>query len=684
MQANEIEVLAPGTSTTIQDYPGRPGLWAVGVPPSGPMDALSFRLGNRLLGNGEGAAGLEITLRGPTLRFRDTVVVCLTGADLAATVDGVEVRTWAPFRVQSGATLDLRPAVGRAGLRSYLLARGGIDVPAYLGSRSTFTLGGFGGHLGRPLTKGDVLPLGLDRGVRRPPGPRLPASLVPRIGRSWQIGVLYGPHAAPDYFTKGDIDALFAASWEVHPNSARTGVRLVGPKPSWARLDGGEAGLHPSNIHDNAYAVGSVNFTGDMPVILGPDGPSLGGFVCPAVVAKAQLWKLGQLAPRDRVRLVPLSHAATTEAERVQELTVKRALPPKRSAVRPLIPRRLSDPVLARTEVAGGVQVTIRPSGDHHLLVEFGPNVLDLNLRFHVFSLQSRLEADRHPGVIDLTPGIRSLQIHFDPKVVTRDRLHAHLNAALEDLPAVDDIRVPTRIVHLPLSWDDAAVHETIRRYMSGVRPDAPWCPSNIEFIRRMNGLESVESVKDIVFSASYLVMGLGDVYLGAPVATPLDPRHRLVTTKYNPARTWTPANVVGIGGAYLCVYGMEGPGGYQLFGRTLQMWNDRPTDDFEGGKPWLLRFFDQLRFFPVSHDELSSIREDFPRGRYRLRVESDTFDMKAYREFLGSIEGETSTFRERQRTAFDAERTRWRASGELDASAAMPPGAKADAPHGA
>jgi urea carboxylase len=111
--------------------------------------------------------------------------------------------------------------------------------------------------------------------------------------------------------------------------------------------------------------------------------------------------------------------------------------------------------------------------------------------------------------------------------------------------------------------------------------------------------------------------MGLGDVYLGAPVATPVDPRHRLVTTKYNPARTWTPPNVVGIGGAYMCIYGMEDPGGYQLFGRTIQVWNTwRQTDAFTEGKPWLLRFFDQIRFFPVSAEELTEWRRDFPLGR--------------------------------------------------------------------
>ena len=121
--------------------------------------------------------------------------------------------------------------------------------------------------------------------------------------------------------------------------------------------------------------------------------------------------------------------------------------------------------------------------------------------------------------------------------------------------------------------------------------------------------------MRRIVFDASYLVLGLGDVYLGAPVATPLDPRHRLVTTKYNPARTWTPENAVGIGGAYLCVYGMEGPGGYQFVGRTVQMWNTLPHDarvrDRQAVAAALLRPDPLL---PVSAAELAELRRDFPR----------------------------------------------------------------------
>ena len=234
-------------------------------------------------------------------------------------------------------------------------------------------------------------------------------------------------------------------------------------------------------------------------------------------------------------------------------------------------------------------------------------------------------------------------------------------------MPALDDLEVPSRIVHLPLSWDDPATRLAIDKYMQSVRKDAPWCPSNIEFIRRINGLESVDDVQRIVFDASYLVMGLGDVYLGAPVATPLDPRHRLVTTKYNPARTWTPENAVGIGGAYLCVYGMEGPGGYQFVGRTVQMWNrHRQTADFTGGKQWLLRFFDQLRFYPVSADELLQMREDFPRGKFQLRVEESRLKLREYRQFLATNRDSIAAFKAQQQAAFDAERERWRDEGQL------------------
>lgn len=658
-----IDVIEPGVQSSIQDWPGRTGYWDVGVPPSGPMDALALRLANRLADNEEGAAALELTVAGPTLRFNCDSVIALAGADMGAELDGVPLANWAAYAVKAGGMLKLG-AIKDAGCRAYLAVRGGFDVPDYLGSKSTFTLGQFGGHAGRTLRVGDVLhiPLAGTSDI----GAALPAALIPAYTHGWEIGVLYGPHGAPDFFTDADIDMFFATDWEVHYNSSRTGVRLIGPRPEWARKDGGEAGLHPSNIHDNAYAIGAVDFTGDMPVILGPDGPSLGGFVCPATIVQAELWKMGQLRPGDTVRFKRLSQMQAERMEAAQDAAIAGLTTPAALAADT---EPLAEPVLHRTpETDNPVAVIYRRAGDKYMLVEYGPLVLDLNLRFRVHALMTKLQADAVPGILDLTPGIRSLQVHYDSRMLPLSRLMELLLTAERALPAIEDMQVPTRIVHIPLSWDDAATKLAIEKYMQSVRKDAPWCPSNIEFIRRINGLESIEEVKRIVFEASYLVMGLGDVYLGAPVATPVDPRHRMVTTKYNPARTWTPENAVGIGGAYMCVYGMEGPGGYQFVGRTLQMWNRwRQTADFTDGKPWLLRFFDQVRFFPVSEEELLKIREDFPLGRYQLKVEETTFSLLEYNQFLADNSDSITAFKTQQQASFDAERERWRASGQAD-----------------
>ena len=202
---------------------------------------------------------------------------------------------------------------------------------------------------------------------------------------------------------------------------------------------------------------------------------------------------------------------------------------------------------------ACGIDYMIRLDGEENILIEFGEMELNIELRFRVHILMKELEKSDLP-IIDMTPGIRSLQIHFDvyeTNAIETAEKAAEIN---KKLTAIEDITVPSRIIKLPLSWDDPQTQIAAKRYQQTVRPDAPWCPSNPEFIRRINGLDSLEDVKNIVFNANYLVLGLGDVYLGAPVATPTDPRHRMVTTKYNPARPWTPENAVGIGGAYLCV----------------------------------------------------------------------------------------------------------------------------------
>ncbi|MBS1891061.1 MAG: 5-oxoprolinase/urea amidolyase family protein [Actinobacteria bacterium] len=635
--------------TTVQDWPGRVGLWRVGVPPSGPMDDLSFRLGNWALGNEEGAAGLECTMVGPRLRFPAGATAMVTGGECSPVVDGEPVATWEPLALAPGAVLDVGRLDGH-GLRAYVLVAGGIEVSEYLGSASTFTLGGFGGHEGRALRQGDELALGEPRGAAGGAA-AVPGASRPAMTDAWQVGVAEGPHGDREWLAPADIAALYEARWEVHFNSARTGVRLIGPKPRWSRPDGGEAGLHPSNIHDTPYTVGAVDFTGDMPILLGPDGPSLGGFVCPATVLSGERWKLGQMRPGDTVRFVRLGEGAVTgrgprAAARVPDggILARRDGSPDRPAI------------------------AYRRQGDDHLLVELQPNVLDLGLRLRVHALAAAIEADALGGVLELTEGIRALQVKVDPAALSPQEAVAAIGRLEAELPPTDDLAVPSRTVHLPLSWDDPATREAIDRYMQGVRADAPWCPWNIEFIRRINGLEDVEQVKQIVFDADYLVLGLGDVYLGAPVATPLDPRHRLVTTKYNPARTWTAENSVGIGGAYLCIYGMEGPGGYQFVGRTTQVWDRGPggTGPFEPGTPWLLRAFDRINWFPVEAEELLEMREAMAAGRLEVKITDGEFSLARHQAFLAAEAEDIDSFRAAQREAFAAERERWAAAGEF------------------
>ncbi len=712
-----IDVLTAGTQTTVQDYPGRLGYWHVGVPPSGPMDALAFRLANRLVGNPESAAGLEITVTGPTLRFRTDAWIALTGADFGARLEGAALPRWQSVLAQAGSLLELGTAEG-AGVRGYLAVAGGLDAPDYLGSAATFILGRFGGCFGRVLRPGDVLPIrplpdgrgseapglrGLRSGsqaseprvsgsARRPCGPpktmqtrnapmqwnqwlaarlqrsgceapeqllrsgtqasepgvsgsgyeapeqllrsgtqasepgvsgsgceapeqllrsgmqasepgvsgsgyeapgqllrsgtqaseprppgsgyeapeqllrsgtqaselrppgsgyeapeRLPRSgsqaseprpsgsgyeapeqllrsgmqaselrpsrsgyaaperllqsgsqaseprpsgsarpapsrpsasgsvPIPTYSHAWDIGVLYGPHGAPDFFTPADMETFFATAWKVHHNSDRTGVRLIGPKPRWARPDGGEAGLHPSNIHDNAYAVGTIDFTGDMPVILGPDGPSLGGFVCPATIIDAELWKVGQLKPGDLVRFRAVSLA---QARRMQS-TMDTAIASLEGRLPPLPhPNQREDPVLrSRPATPSLPAVVCRADGDQYLLLEYGPNVLDLNLRFRVHALESQLRALALAGIVDITPGVRSLHIHYDGRRLTRAALLEALDHCESRIPELDDLVAPSRTVHLPLSWDDPATRLAIRKYINRcarTRPGAP------------------------------------------------------------------------------------------------------------------------------------------------------------------------------------------------------------------
>lgn len=281
-----LEVLRGGTLTTVQDL-GRPGHRAGGVPASGAMDPFAAAAANLLVGNEARAALLEITLRGPVLRFGRAATIALAGARFLAVLDGRPLPWNRSVAVAAGGALEIGDALD--GARAWLAVDGGIAVPEVLGSRSTHLRGGFGGHEGRALAAGDRLPLG-------PPGDGLPRRLAaplfaPRNGRL-EVRIL--PGAGEEGFTALARERLTAAEYRVSPLADRVGLRLSGPPLSHT------AG---ADIPPEGTLPGMVQVPGGgEPIVFGPDGPTTGGYAKIATVAAADLGALAWLRPGDRLR----------------------------------------------------------------------------------------------------------------------------------------------------------------------------------------------------------------------------------------------------------------------------------------------------------------------------------------------------------------------------------------------
>ncbi|VUC29470.1 unnamed protein product [Clonostachys rosea] len=633
--SSSFEILDPGALATVQDYPGRTGYWNIGIPPSGPMDSHSFRLANRLVGNPETAAGLECTLQGPTLKFHQEAIVAVTGGVVALTLDGDAVNASQAIKVQPGQVL--RVGEIEHGYRVYIGIRGGINVPTIMGSRSTFEIGKIGGFQGRKLRAHDIIPLfpanipDIDTTkqiIRLFPFPRQPNA-------EWLVRVVPGPHGAPEYFTEDSVKGLFSEGWKVHHNSNRLGVRLKGPYPEWSRSSGGEAGLHPSNIHDSPYSVGSVSFTGDEAVILTCDGPSLGGFVVFCVIATADMWKIGQARPGDIIRFQPVSAEMALDLDMELDRAIEELREPDGINT---IPNSTTSQLLSANPVTvvsdENQKIQARQAGDRAILLEFGDVTgFDMRQSFEIFAFCDQHSKTPILGVEDLTPGIFTLHVHYaqaiSPSTII-DRITQHVKSY--SIPT----QVPSRIFRMPLAFDDEVCRAAIKRYENTIRHEAPWLPSNTKFLAELNGLDTVA---DLMYEASFLVLGLGDVFMGSPCAVPIDPRHRLFGSKYNPSRSFTPRGAVGIGGQYMCIYATDSPGGYQLVGRTKEIWDHSCASicsgrdgliDHGAGSPWLFRLFDRIAFYPVTEEELDSkpVSE-------LVHVEESVLDLLEYESWL-------------------------------------------------
>ncbi|KAJ6550228.1 allophanate hydrolase subunit 2-domain-containing protein [Mycena capillaripes] len=657
-----MTVLSAPVETTVQDFPGRDT--RLGIPRSGPMDAMAFRAANILVDNVTGMEGLEmIVLPGTkgTFRFHVPAVVALTGKDVAVTVDGRELNMWSTIALPAGAQLSLSANSGNGGgLRTYLAIRGGFPlIPEYLGSKSTSM--GLGGFQGRSLIAGDELALSKDCGPTEKDvtSPRfVPSQLILTYPSHCVIHVLAGPHDDEEYVTAEGISKFYAAHWRVSPSSNRLGIRLDGlDKILWARSNGGAGGSHPSNILDNGYALGTINVNGDTPVILTNEGPDMGGYVCLCTVASAELWKLGQLSAGSTVEFRRISWANSTTLharntawlERVQRHDETQATELQLDFA---IADHPQDPKLfVILEAEQSPRVALRQAGDSAILIEYGEMVLDFTLRARVHAFETLFTQRNIPGILAFCPCIRSTMCHFDPTIISQADVVAAILAVQQAVPeSIAEMTFPGRKLTFPIVLDDQWSRGALTRYMSSIRDKAVYLPSNVEYLARNNGFDSSEDVLANLVASDWLVFGVG-FYLACPFLIPIDPRCRLVAQKMNPSRTYTPRGSVGIAGVVAAIYPIVSPGGYMLYGRTLstwQQWGKGP--DFAPDRPWLLRPFDQVRFEPVTESDYLQMESEFDAGRYAFKIEETTFSMAEYSAFTASIAEEVATFEAKQK----------------------------------
>lgn len=300
-----IEIVKTGLETTIQELPGRIGFWESGIPPSGPADAWSFRLANLLVGNHRDTAALEWQFIGPTLRFETEGAIALTGAESPAQLDGKPVLPWTAVPVRPGQLLSCGAA--RVGARGYVAVAGGLQAPLTLGSRATFSMAGIGGMSQGAVSLGERIPVGAPRpfqALQVAPPARPPMTVLLRLAAGQgRIAAVFGPN---DGWLDGPaIEAFFEAEWTLLAQSSRTGLRLSGPAIEFAERahhKRPEHGSHPSNILDHGYPIGGISIGGQTPIVFINDSPSAGGFIVPFTVPGADLWRLGQARPGEKLR----------------------------------------------------------------------------------------------------------------------------------------------------------------------------------------------------------------------------------------------------------------------------------------------------------------------------------------------------------------------------------------------
>jgi urea carboxylase len=660
-----IDVISAGAYTLVQDLPARPTV-GKGVPHSGPMDPIAFQIANMLVGNPRTKEALELTLTGPELRFVGPAVVALCGAPMEATLDDKEFPMWTSVKIEAGQKLKIGKTTG-SGCRSYLAIHGGFpSVADYFGSKSTSPLVAIGGYQGRALAPGDLLQI-TDKIPESFKSISLPEHLRPVYKSKWDIMAMVGPHDE-GYFDPKFIEQIYDTEWKVSHNASRSGIRLVGPVPKWARKDGGQGGAHPSNLIEYGYPLGTLNWTGDDPCIFPVDCPNFGGFTSSTTIIRADWWKLGQLKAGNTIRYVRVGLDDALKKRKWNDRfleSVEQAI--KKGGAFQSVEKlqgahcdfhagEIGKAVIwEKAEDASTPQVRYRQGGDDHILVEYGNENFDLNHRCRVTALENAIRSESTPesirsNLFNTVGCCTSLLLYYDGTKLPRADLIAHLQSIESKLGDLRSMKVPTRVFKLPISFESKLQDEATQRYMTNQRPHAPYLPDNLAFVAKNNAL-TPQQLKELYLTGQFMAVVVG-FFCGNTVSLPVDPRQRITAPKMNPSRVFTPEGTVGWAGSCMSIYPVDSPGGYQMTGRTVPCWDYyfyKPGFDH---KPWIFRDFDILTFYQVSEQQLDDLLSKFRAGKYEWKFEEIEFDMAEHNQVLVKTKDEVAEIRKRQAVA--------------------------------
>lgn len=504
-QPSAIDVLQGGAYTLVEDWPGRPTIGR-GFSHSGPMDPVAFRIANALVGNPTGKEGIEITLSGPDLKFLGPAIVALCGAPMEVKLDGKAVSMWTRIKIEAGQRLTIGKTTG-GGCRSYLAIYGGLpSIATWFGSKSTAPMTAVGGYQGRALAAGDFLSLTKD--LPDVQGDlKIPEHLIPNYPEEWDLFAMPGPYD-DGFITPESTENFYNSTWTISHNAARGGIRLLGPKPQWARSDGGEGGAHPSNVIEYGYPVGTVNWTGDDPCLFPIDAPDFGGFVSATTIIKADYWRLGQMKAGNKLRFKRVSYEdAIAKRKEVEgflglvhdccngKANFKDVSPLKPEERSPSTENKGWEKAIIHQIKEEGTQplVSYRQGGDDFILIDYGHGSFNLNYRCRAVALYRKLRESS--GDISFSNGAmhtgmacgNSLMLYYDSTKIARPKMLEYLLKLEAELGDLSEAKFPSRKYKLPITFESKRQKESLQRYMETQRPYASYLPDPMEFVAKNN-----------------------------------------------------------------------------------------------------------------------------------------------------------------------------------------------------